>query len=145
MLDVFEVKRSADSDDVLKRVNGQFEKVINVASTPVTLEDVESSAVVVVEHGSAATVNLPTIEAGLCYKFFINSAQAHIISAGVNLIQGAIYDNSNGTTLARTAVTNQATITLANPVIGDCLEFHCDGTNWYVHGWLNDTPSLGTV
>ena len=40
MKDVFSVKRSADSDDVLKHVNGQFRKV-EVLTADRTLEDVE--------------------------------------------------------------------------------------------------------
>ena len=41
MKDVFSVKRSADSDDVLKSLNGHFMQTIDVAAAT-TLEDVDS-------------------------------------------------------------------------------------------------------
>jgi hypothetical protein len=87
----------------------------------------------------------PTGSSGAQFTFIAGQASAHVVTSPTNKIQGTITDYTNGTTVARTTVTNQATITLANAAIGDRLNFISDGTNWYVEGHLNDTPSLGTV
>ena len=44
-----------------------------------------------------------------------------------------------------TRVTNQAVITLVNPAVGDNLQLVSDGDNWYVRGYLKDTPALTQV
>ena len=87
----------------------------------------------------------PTGSSGAHFTFIAGHASAHVVTSPTNKIQGTVTDYTNGTTVARTTVTNQASITLANTVIGDRLDFISDGTNWYVEGQLNDTPTLGTV
>ena len=59
MKDVFDVKRSADSDDVLKQLNGQFFKVMNV-SADTELEDVDSGAIICADFSTDGTdITLP--------------------------------------------------------------------------------------
>ena len=50
-------------------------------------------------------------------------------------------DNTNGTTIARTNITNKCAITLANAKIGEQLELVSDGSKHYIKGDLNDTPT----
>ena len=86
MKDVFSVKRSADSDDVLKHVNGQFRKV-EVLTADRTLEDVESGTILAFNSTSAIAVTLPSsASAGVFYDFVVlqatNDAAGHSITVG---------------------------------------------------------------
>ena len=107
-----------------------------------TLTAGDSGALVLLAGSDASTVDLPTIAEGLRFTFYAATAEAHVIQGGATKIDGVIYDNSNGTTLARNAVSGKSKFTLVNPAIGDSLEFYCDGTDWFVRGWLNQTPSI---
>lgn len=112
------------------------------ATTALTLAD---SGKVLVPTGAAKTITLPAVAtaAGFHVTFFAGSAANHIINGGASKIQGAVFDTSNDDmTVARTAVSNRSSITLANGAVGDYLTIVGDGTNYYVHGWLNDTPTL---
>ena len=61
MLDVFNVRRSADSDDVLKCLNGQFVKTKTITADATDIEDVESGGVIfMAAGGDDYVVNLPT-------------------------------------------------------------------------------------
>lgn len=110
------------------------------ASQALTATD--SGALVILAGSNASTVTLPAPAAGAEFEIFAFTAQAHVINGGNSLIFGGVYDNSNAATIARTAVNAGTSITLANAAVGDCLTFVSDGTNWYVKGWLNDTPTV---
>jgi hypothetical protein len=142
MKELFSVRRSADSDDVLKSLNGLLQNVISTTDADYDLEDIETGSVIVLTRGSATTVTLPALAKGLNFRILMGSAQAHVIDGGAAKIQGDLIDCSNAATLARTAVTNITSITTANTAIGDYLDFLSDGTNWYVTGIINDTPTL---
>ena len=142
MKELLTIKRSADGDDVLNLVNNQYQNVISVTGSDHNLEDIESGSVLVLTKAGATTVTLPTVARGLNFRVIMGSAQAHVIDGGSSVIEGDIIDCSNGTTLARTPVTNRSSITTANTAIGDHLDFQSDGTSWYVTGLLNDTPTL---
>ena len=116
-----------------------------VYATTRTLTLSDSGCVLAPTAGAAQTFTLPAVgtAAGFHVTFHAGSAQAHVINGGGTKMQGAIFDNTNGTTLARNAVTDKSSITLANPAIGDYITIVGDGTNYYVFGWCNDTPSLG--
>ena len=126
-------------------IRGGVRQVISLTGAGATqsLTASDSGALVVLAGSNPSTVTLPAAQAGAEFEIFAASAYNHVINGGNSKIQGAIYDNSNATTLARTAVTNRSSITLANGAIGDCLTLISDGTNWYVKGWVNDTPTLG--
>lgn len=111
------------------------------ATTVLTLAD---SGKVLVPTGTAKTITLPAVAtaSGFNVTFMAGSAANHIITGGGAKIQGAIFDNTNATTLARNAVSNGTTITLANGSVGDYLTIVGDGTNYYVFGWCNDTPTI---
>ena len=121
------------------------ETVACTAASATTLTASQSGALVVLSGGSAATVTLPAVADGLHFEFFARSAQAHVIVAATAVIQGAIYDNQNDssdTNVDRAAVNDAMRITLANPAVGDRLVLTSDGTNWYLHAWLNDTATV---
>jgi hypothetical protein len=135
------VQSSGSGFDVSSEIRGAKKQVVATTST-LTLDD--SGAVLAPVAGSAQTFTLPAVAtaAGFHVTFHAGSAQAHVINGGGSKIQGAIFDNTNGTTLARNAVSNRSSITLANPAVGDYISIVGDGTNYYVFGWTNDTPTL---
>ena len=120
-------------------------ETITVTATSKTLTAADSGATVILAGGSASTVTLPAATDGAYFEFFAQSAQAHVVQAASNILQGAVYDNSNtasGGSIARTAINDGTSITIANGAVGDSLSVVSDGTNWYVKGWLNDTPTV---
>lgn len=128
-------------------VAGDLLSKVKIYATTKALAVSDSGSFLVPSAGTAQTFTLPAVAtaAGCKFVFIAASAQAHVITCAANKIQGHILDASNGSTLADTAVANKNKITLANPEIGDRLEFVGDGTNYYVSGILNDTPTLGTA
>ena len=85
----------------------------------------------------------PSDSSGVFFNFIAGSAQGHRIACPTNKIQGFILDvtrgaeeGSNDASVGVTRVANQAIITLVNGAVGD---------NWYVRGYLNNTPTLGEV
>ena len=136
------VQEAGSGLDIAGELRGTKKQVIATTST-LTLAD--SGAVLAPTAGAAQTFTLPAVAtaAGFHVTFHAGSAQAHVINGGGAKIQGAIFDNSAGVgTLARNAVTNRTSITLANPAVGDYLSIVGDGTNYYVFGWCNDTPTF---
>tara|TARA_Y100000310_G_scaffold307283_1_gene349249 strand:+ start:283 stop:756 length:474 start_codon:yes stop_codon:yes gene_type:complete len=106
-----------------------------------TLTAADSGSVVILGGSDASTVTLPAVANGLHFKFIFSTAIAHKVDGGAAVIQGSIWDNTNGTTLARNALSNVTSITQTNnPAIGDHFTLASDGTNWYVEGWMNQTP-----
>ena len=149
MLDVFNVKRSADSDDVLKCLYGQFLKTKTITATGETLEDVESGSVIfMVAGGDDYTVALPTAAAGLRFTFVHSGAaggSTYRISpdSGVSIV-GYISGNEGGNADATTAdglvsVMDGADgkyiqLTKATGHKGNYCDLVCDGDDWYVIG-----------
>lgn len=115
-----------------------------IVATTVTLALSDSGCVLAPTAGAAQTFTLPAVAtaAGFNVTFIAGSAQAHVINGGTSKIQGVNYHNTNGTTLARAAVTNRSSLTLANPAIGDYITICGDGTNYYVYSWTNNALTL---
>jgi hypothetical protein len=112
-----------------------------VKATTVALTLADSGCVLIPTAAALQTFTLPAVAtaAGFQVTFQAGSAYAHVISGGTSLIQGAVFHNTNGATLARQQVTNRSSIALnaTNPLIGDYLTITGDGTNYYVFGWCN--------
>ena len=104
-----------------------------------------SSSMMLVPTTSGQTFTLPAPTEGVKFTFVSGHASNHVITTATDKFQGTVTDYSNGTTLARTTISNKNEITLTNGAVGDRLDFISDGTNWYVEGVLNDTPTLGTA
>tara|TARA_Y100000004_G_C8874022_1_gene394579 strand:+ start:196 stop:636 length:441 start_codon:yes stop_codon:yes gene_type:complete len=135
-------EKSASGNYLLKQ-RGLLENVIgDGGESTITLTQEQSGSIIIPTKAGAVTTTLPAVKKGLYFKFFSGSAQLHVINGGAAVIQGLIYDNTNANTLAHNDVSDATSITIANGAVGDCLEFHCDGTNWYVEGRLNDTPTV---
>ena len=130
MKDVFTVKRSADGDDVLKQLNGQYKKVITAAWTTnnYTVEDADTGSIIVLPTtGDNSTVTLPSYDVGLTYKFTVSAQSgAHTIIfagtfVGVGTDAGVVMPMS-GTAL---------TVAASDWHVGDVLELTCiSATQW---------------
>ena len=73
MKDVFEVKRSADGDDVLKSLNGQFKKIIDVTDATYQVDDADTGAIFVLNRPGGIVVTLPAVEPGLEFEFIVKT------------------------------------------------------------------------
>lgn len=143
MKDVFDVRRSADSGDVLKSVNGLLVKVKSIAaytSHNITLDDADSGAMIVLPATTAAsTITLPTAAVGLNYRLVMGAAtnSGHTLTiagtfAGVGVDAGAVMPMT-GTDIV---------IAVSNFKKGDYLNLVCDGTTWFVEGQFVTASSV---
>ena len=124
-------------------LTGAKNQIVGSASgASVALTAAQSGATVFV-GGGARVITLPVVQAGLNFKIVFATAHAHVISssAGTSLLNYTGIDNSNATTIARTSFDSKVAITIANCVLGEQLECVTDGTEWYIKGDLNDTPT----
>jgi hypothetical protein len=146
MLDVFNVKRSADSDDVLKCVNGQFYKVATLSAAAETIEDVQSGTLFIVDTsatGANLVISLPAAAAGLHYRFFMKAAGSQIVHIDAKNVTSGTNDDflgsvsdSEGATQASVSFNgssaNQITIG-ASYSLGDYFEIvGTDANQWLV-------------
>ena len=121
-------------------------KVVTISATTKALTANDSAAIVILSGGSAATAQLPDVSAagaGWWCTFYAATAQAHVIDTTAdNILQGAVIDGTNGSTVAYAPITNQQKITLANPRIGDRVDVVCDGTSFHTTVISSQTPTL---
>lgn len=119
MLDVFKVRRSADSDDVLKKLNAQMVEVVDLSSAT-TLEDVDSGKVFAVDASTGFVITLPVAQKGLWYRFIITKAGTDGNMAWVTSDAGATSDTVQymfgGLSINSTVATKSAAqvVTIAN-------------------------------
>ena len=118
------------------------EIVGSATGASVVLTAAQSGATVFV-GGGARTITLPAVAAGLNFKLVFATAHDHIVSAsaGTSVLNYTGIDNTNGTTIARTNLDSKIAITFANAVLGTQITCITDGTEWYLNGDVNDTPT----
>ena len=135
MKDVFDVRRSADSGDVLKSINGLLVKVKTIAAytaNNITLDDSDSGAMIVLPAtGAASTITLPAAASGVNYRLVMGAAtnSAHTLTiagtfAGIGTDAGDVMPMT-GTNIV---------IAASDFKKGDYLNLVCDGTTWFVEG-----------
>lgn len=122
--------------------------IVDGSGGDVDLGASDSGAIVVVS-GAARTVTLPTVavaKAGFYVDIIAASAHAHVvdISGAADVLQGLMFDASNGSTVVVAPITSQQKITLNNGKIGDRISIFCDGTSYHTTAILNDTATLAT-
>ena len=133
MKDVFNVKRSADGDDVLKSVNGHFFNTLTITAD-YQLEDTDCGYVFVDSSAGAVDVTLPAAAAGLWYKIILTDTTA-IIDLVEGTGSGNILGNTSELTAKDSAVTGDTKVICGTSALpGDYITAICDGTNWYVEG-----------
>jgi hypothetical protein len=134
-----------ENTNQLKRRN---EEIISVgAAETKVLTAADSGALVYLGGGGVATATLPAVAAGLNFRFYVTSAQVHIINGGASVIQGSYLHSSNktGGSSTHVAITNKSSLTLhsSHPAIGDFINLSCNGTNWYADGIVNNALTQG--
>ena len=140
------LKRELDMSS--SSMTGLGRPVVSLAGTGATkqLTGADSGCIIRMGGDDASVVTLPALQAGLHFRFVaVTASLAHQINGGASKIQGGFHHNTNDGTLDRVVVTNRSSIALhgGNTMIGDTLEFWCDGVNWYVSGIINDLATLG--
>ena len=147
MKEVFNVKRSADGDDVLKQLNGQYKNTITVVATARTLEDVESGSIVfcAITGSSDIAITLPTPAVGVFFTFITaatpsGSGDAVITPTGTDTIVSMSAADS-GADGASNLLADTVTIEAAS-IGGERLDVVCDGTFWYCYVHQN---AIGSV
>jgi len=126
--------------EITGEIRGSKKELVQVTTT-LTLAD---SGAVLAPTGTAKTFTLPAVAtaAGFHVTYHAGSAANHIINGGGSKIQGVIFHATGGaTTFAKQPVTNRSSITTAG-VVGDYITIVGDGTNYYVHGWVDAAVTL---
>lgn len=125
--------------------------VTTVASSPMTLTDGHSGSLVKISATGAVTVNLPSLNPGLFFKFVTvargGTGAATIICPDGAKIFGALnYSNGTGQPVSantNTGATGQTTVTFStNALLGDWIELNCDDTTWYATGQSRVTNGI---
>ena len=134
MRDVFNVKRSADSDDVLKAVNGQWVPSITFDADG-DLEDRDSGKVVLI-GANGVDVTLPTAAEGLNFTFILkadyDTAVCTIVQASASEdFYGVVIDGTTGTSGDAAAASNTKIQFGTASLKGDRVELWSDGVGWY--------------
>ena len=149
MKDVFEVRRSADGDDVLKQLNGQILGVKAVTAGD-TLEDTDSGKVVLL-GANGIDVTLPRAAEGLNFVIILS---ADYDTAVCTVVQGhadddfygAIYGSTQGENAATdgdVAAASNTKITFASASLrGDRVELVSDGTGWYAKAFAQNYAAI---
>ena len=123
-------------------VVGGLHKPLTI-STTATLTAAQSGTVCFVNAGSAYTITLPAVQAGLNYTLIQSSAASSgvTVAAAGAIVSGHLMGLSTGASV--NAVTN---VLFASGVSlkGDKLVYECDGTSWYVHGVSRATAGFTT-
>ena len=149
MKDVFDVKRSADSDDVLKSLNGSFVQTISFSADG-NLEDTDSGKVVLL-GANGIDVTLPRAAEGLNFVIILS---ADYDTAVCTVVQGHADDDFYGAIYGSTQGENAATdgdvaagantkITFAAASLkGDRVELVSDGTGWYAKAFAQNYAAI---
>ena len=111
---------------------------LGVASeTPTAVTDltgVDSGKTIYLNAAEGFAIGLPTLAAGLKFKFVVGAAFAttdFTIVASTNVIQGGAIVNS---VFVPAVTENTISFVATAETIGDYVELECDGTNWIVSG-----------
>lgn len=109
---------------------------VQTLSSATTLTEGDSGKVLFLGLAGGFTVTLPSLKAGITFKFIVSVAPTtgndYVITApdatkieGVAVVAGASVAGINETNV--NFIGNAAKQ-------GDVVQFHCDGTNWFVDG-----------
>jgi hypothetical protein len=129
---------SHTSNDVTRAIK----KTGSIAAAT-TLTEADSGTTYIIPAATAgAAITLPTLKAGLWFKFIINGAFAATdwtIVSSTDVIEGtAIVKGAEilGTT------ENTVSFVASAETVGDFAQFVCDGVNWFVFGVAGATGGL---
>jgi hypothetical protein len=108
----------------------------SVISSATTLTAADSGRHFSLNAAAGAQITLPAVatSAGLNFRFTVQAlfaTTAWTIKAASNVIQGGVIVNSVN---VPGADENTITFSASADTIGDFVQLHCDGVNWYVSG-----------
>lgn len=107
-----------------------------------TLTAADSGKTYFLNDATEFAVTLPAPAAGLNFRFVVAAAPVGanytvVTSGGSNIILGHVttadVDNA-GNEDSEVSGADTVNFVASTSVVGDFAEFHCDGTNWFVHG-----------
>jgi hypothetical protein len=120
--------------------------VIPAASTTYSIKEYNSGVLHIVADLTAdCTFTLPTEEKGLSYRFQYGGGAADTAdwifqsTSGTNFYIGGVTWLTNGTPDIEVVYSDGNSndfLRVLTPNAGTWVEFHCDGTNWYVNGMV---------
>lgn len=124
-------------------------------ATPYTvLADNSGKMHVILEQTSSITLNLPTIAAGLSYKFIMGGVATEaqnwiIVATTPSFYNGGVVwldsdDADDNIAPVYGNGTSHLTLTAVTPEAGTCIEIYSNGTEWFVHGTVSSatTPAF---
>lgn len=118
--------------------NDELRQVLQtqVISSATTLSGADSGKHFYLNAAAGAQITLPAVatSAGFNFRFTVQAlfaTTAWTIKAATNVIQGGVIVNSVNVLAADE---NTITFSASADTIGDFVELHCDGVNWYVSG-----------
>jgi len=124
-----------------------------VTLNPVAIADAATYTVKVADNGAThylpdltadITISLPTAAPGLYYKFVYGGvgveAQDWAIDTGstTNYYLGGVthVDDAPAANAIASDGNSNRIVNVLTPEVSTWVEVHCDGTNWYVNGWI---------
>jgi hypothetical protein len=126
---------------------------ISVTSATITLtKNHMAGGEIYLNRAAGIALTLPAPDAGLSARFIVGTApatgdyvigtngSANIIVIGVNELE--VDTNDDG---PYDADADAVTLVQAVAVVGDYLDFRCDGTKWYVEGQTNADGGVTTA
>ncbi len=124
-------------------------------ATPYTILAANSGKLhIILEQTSSITLNLPTIAAGLSYKFVMGGVATEaqdwvIVATTPSFYNGGIAWTDLNDTESNLAVvyangTSHLTLTVTTPAAGTAIEIYSNGTEWFVHSTVisDSTPAF---
>lgn len=118
--------------------NDELRQVLEtqVISSAITLSAADSGKQFSLNAAAGAQITLPAVatSAGLNFRFTVQAlfaTTAWTILAASSVIQGGVIVNSVNVLGANE---NTITFVASADTIGDFVQLHCDGVNWYVSG-----------
>jgi hypothetical protein len=110
--------------------------------TTTTLSENDSGTTFFLDLVSGFTVTLPAVAAGLHFKFVVGTSptsNGYIISTPANITIGGFgtAEVADAGACAYSATGDTITLVANEAVVGDWVEFYCDGTNYFLSGHTN--------
>ena len=129
-------KSSEQGGGRLPKLRGQIAPVATLTAAK-TLVDTDSGSVYFLDGSTTFDVTLPSVKAGLNFKFIATDT-----TADVDIVQAAsdedfigfILDGAGSKDSAVSGDTKIIFDTTGGASAGDWVSLSCDGTNWYVQG-----------
>tara|TARA_R100001015_G_C4607000_1_gene162093 strand:+ start:872 stop:1354 length:483 start_codon:yes stop_codon:yes gene_type:complete len=147
MKEVFDVRRSADGDDVLKKLNNSFLNTVVLGDESKTLLDTDCGVVVYgADLTSARTLTLPNAEEGLHFKVIfaanwttdttlkINAPDGELLKGSVSWFDFGTDDAISDSDIVANLSSNDFLNLEDDVKAGSYIEFYATDSYWVVNG-----------